>query len=461
MLAVIITSLFKREGHVVYYIICLSSLTVEAFLLSLDWPERPVSLFNAVMRTDDFSAFMRLLFAAGAAITILMGNVKRSMEYFLMIMSATLGANLLVMSNNFIMIIIAMELISISSYVLTAGSEKIRERSEAAWKFFLFGSASTAVMIFGMSYLFGLTGSIDFSSSEFLRLTSAGASPLVFIGGLLTIAGFLFKMSSVPFHFWAPDIYSSVPTPIAAFFSVVPKLAGLGIMIKFSLALHLFGQSAIEWSVLVAAAAIISILVGSVGALRQKEAKRMMAWSSIAQAGFLLAGASTFTIEGVHITMFYASVFLLMNFAAFLFIDALEKNRGSDFMEHASGQGRTAVLPSVAVTISLVSLTGLPPTAGFMAKLLLFSSVWEKYSVANNGVFLALLVVGLLCTVISLFFYLRIPYFLFFRARPTDSALKISALQNLLSVILVIVLLLLFFNPGVLMAWLNKVNFVL
>jgi len=462
IVAIILCSILRRDATIIQFALCVICLLAELVFLLTAWPAEPVSLLNATMRTDDFSAVMRLLFVLAALITLLMNGPKGSMDFFLMIISVTLGANLLVMCNHFIMIVIAMELISISSYVLTLGGDRLKERSEAAWKFFLFGSASTAAMIFGMSYLFGLTGTLNFASTDFFQLSSAGTSPLVVVGGLLTFGGFLFKMSAVPFHLWVPDVYESIPAPIAAFFSVVPKLAGLGVTIKFSLALHQFGQSPIDWSLLVGVAAAASILAGSLAALAQDDAKRMMAWSSVAQAGFLLAGVSSFSQEGVHITLFYGAVFVVMNFIAFMFIDALEKTAGSTRMSRLSGMGRQALVPSIIVTIALVSLTGLPPTAGFMAKLLVFAALWEKYSLSHNGLFLVVLAVGLTCTVIGLFFYLRIPYYLFFKDRAqTGDAIKMSLIQNLLSAILVTVLLALFFNPGLLMAWLNKVSFVL
>ena len=284
LIGLIVLSLFKGLNPNTYRWLCLIAFLVEGAFLISAWTTAPVSLFNGMMRADDFSATMRLMFAVAAVLTLLMGSGKYSMDYFLMIVSVTLGANVLVMSNNFMMVTIATELISISSYLLTAGTEPDKQRSEAAWKFFLFGSASTAAMIFGMSYLFALTGTLNFASTEFLRLGGAGTSPIVVIGGLLTLAGFLFKMSAVPFHLWVPDVYESVPASVAAFFSVVPKLAALGVVTKFSLALHLFGQSPVNWALLVAAAAGVSIIVGTVAALSQTDAKRMMAWSSVAQA---------------------------------------------------------------------------------------------------------------------------------------------------------------------------------
>lgn len=452
------------------YVGALLLLAVEVMVIFTTWPENPVTLFNGMMRVDNFSSFLKLLFVAGAALTLLMGGPRHGMERLLLVFSTTLGANLLVMSNNLVMVVIAIELISISSYVLAAGPTPDKTRSEAAWKFFLFGSVATAVMIFGMSYLYGLTGTLDFASTQLLQMTRAGSSPIVYVAGLMTLAGMLFKMTAVPFHLWAPDVFESTETPVVAFFSVVPKLAGLGVVIKFALALHLFGQSQVDWSLVLAVIAMLSILVGNLSALAQTDARRMMAWSSVAQAGFLLAAVSTFSIEGVQVTLFYATTFLLMNYATFIFIQQVEEGGfarrgvgavGSVSMPSIAGWGYVITTSSVLVTIALISLTGLPPTAGFTAKLLVFSAIWEKFKATGNGVFLSLFIVGLINTVISLFFYLRIPYYLFVKPLHEPNAIKINPFQNLLAMILVTLLLILFFYPALLMGWLNKVNFVL
>jgi NADH-quinone oxidoreductase subunit N len=464
IVVLIVAALIRRVPQGSLYWFTIAALLAELVLLMIQWPQQPVPLFNRMMRTDDFSTVMRLMFAAGGLLSLMMRRENETSEYLILILSVVLGANMLVMSNNLVMVVISLEMISISSYVLTAGQELTRHRAEAAWKFFLFGSAATAVMIFGMSYLFGMTGTLDVSSTEFLELASAGSSPLFILAGLMTLGGFMFKMSAVPFHFWVPDVYESIPAPLVAFLSVVPKLAGLGATIKFSLALHLFGQSQVNWSIVLAVVAALSIVIGNLAALTQTDAKRMMAWSSVAQAGFLLAGAASFSIEGVRVTLFYAAIFLVMNFAAFVFIDAMERANGTTRMNSITGIGKIMPLPSVLVSLSLVSLTGLPPMAGFMAKLFLFSSVWEKYEASGHVVFFILLAAALAGTVISLFFYLRIPYYLFVRPGQGDLAgntIKISLFQNLLSLILVTTLLLLFLVPGLLMGWLNKVNFVL
>lgn len=465
IIVLIVASLIKRVPNASLYWLSVAALVGESIMLAAQWPLEPVPLFNNMMQTDDFSTVMRLMFATGGLLALFMRRGSETPEYLILILSVVLGANLLVMSSNLLMLVLALELISISSYVLTAGQHLSRLRAEAAWKFFLFGSAATAVMIFGMSYLYGMTGTLDISSTQFLQLASTGSSPLFILAGLMTLGGFLFKMSAVPFHFWVPDVYESIPAPLVAFFSVVPKLAGLGAIIKLSLALHLFGQSQVNWSLVLGVVAVLSIIIGNIAALSQSDAKRMMAWSSVAQAGFLIAGAASFSIEGVRITLFYAAVFLVMNFAAFVFIDSLERSTGTTRMDKLVGMGKVMPLPSVLVSLALFSLTGLPPMAGFMAKLFLFSSIWEKYGASGNIVYFILLVAALAGTVISLFFYLRIPYYLFVN-RPGSSeepakGIKISLFQNLLSLILVTTLLLLFLVPGLLMGWLNKVNFVL
>lgn len=190
-------------------------------------------------------------------------------EYFSLLLATTLGANLLVMSTDFIMVILSLELISISSYLLT-GFHFTKEGSEGSLKYFLFGSAATAVMIYGISLLFGFTETFQFASSQFVSKLTAVDSPLLLISGFFVLGGFLFKSSAAPFHLWAPDVYESAPLPVVAFFSVVPKLAGIAALMKFTLAMHLFGQASFDWQSILATVAIISIVIGNASALWQK-----------------------------------------------------------------------------------------------------------------------------------------------------------------------------------------------
>jgi NADH-quinone oxidoreductase subunit N len=213
---------------------------------------------------------------------------------------------------------------------------------------------------------------------------------------------------------------------------------------------------------ILALVSMISILIGNLSALSQINTKRMLAYSSVAQAGFLLVGLVTFSMEGIHFMLFYSTVFLVMNFLVFHALHQFEKNLGQFPISSFAGLGAGALIPSLSILFGLVALTGLPPTAGFTAKLLIFGSLWGSYQQNGEWFLLALFTIGLLNTVVSLFFYLKIPYYLFIKDRAgIVGEIKTDLTGNLLSLILVIVLFYLFINPNGLMGWINKITFVL
>jgi len=362
---------------------------------------------------------------------------------------------------NFITLILSLELISIPSYVL-AGFSFSRRASEGALKYFLFGSVSTAIMIYGISLLFGVTGTLDFAGQEFINRLIQSPAPLLLVSGFMVMAGFMFKIAAVPFHLWVPDVYEAAPTPVVAFFSTVPKLAGIGALMKFSLALNLFGQSPVDWQIILCIVAMLSLLVGNFSALWQQDARRMMAYSSIAQTGFLLIGIASLSLSATRFLIFYATVFTISNLLTFHCIGRLERLQGLSIPSLA-GMGKSHLWPSVFISIGLISLTGLPPTGGFTAKLLVFSALWSTYSETGKIALLALFAFGLINTVVSLFFYLKIPYYLFLKENqaPVAQVEKNHLLENLLGAILVVIVLLLFFQPGLLMGWINRITFVL
>lgn len=402
--------------------------------------------------------FFQTVASIAAILTILMSRHQK-MEYYVLVLSILLGADIMAGTTNFIMILLGMELISIPSYILTAGTGSGKVRAEAAWKFFLYGSTATATMIFGMSYLYGASG-VAALTGDF----QGGDHVMLLVGGLLMLAGLFFKMAAAPFHLWAPDVYEAAPAPVVAYLSVVPKLAGLAVVITF---VDSFRALPIDWTMVIAAFAILSILVGTLAALAQKDAKRMMAYSTVAQAGFLLTAIASYdfaSADAIYAVCFYGLVFLIMNYTVFAVIQAREESGGSVLFEDFSGLGSTYALPAVATTIAFVSLTGLPPVAGFTAKLLVFSTLWTRIQTAGSLIFIALFVVGLLATVASLFFYLRIPYFMFFRESIQKEPLKIGPVTNFLLLFSVGLLLALFFSPSLfdwLGGWVIKVNFVL
>lgn len=445
----------------------IDSLALGLFTLSLvlsifGWSEttKSIPLFNGMLRQNSFAAYLKLLFDIAGVLTVLLSwnaYTYRKAEYYALLACALLGAHLLVMSNNLIMVFISIELISLPSYLLTAFSFS-KKGMEGSLKYFLFGSIASAIMLYGMSLLYAITHTLDFTSTTFANEILHQQTPFLFLSICFVLAGFLFKIASAPMHPWAPDVYEAAPTPIAAFFSVVPKLAGIGILLLFCLTLNLHGTSRIHWYIVISLIALLTLTIGNFAALWQKNPKRMMAYSSVAQAGFLLIGAITLTDQGTQFMLFYGTVFLIANYLVFLYIGYFEEKSITEIDEYA-GLGKSHTVSAIFLLLGLLSLTGLPPTAGFLAKVFLFSSLWNSYDLSGSGLYLAVFIIGLLNTVISLFFYLKIPYQSFLRNGNQKSALKRTFGVNLLGLLLVIVLLGLFFLPSGLMGWLNRITF--
>jgi NADH-quinone oxidoreductase subunit N len=454
----------KTNRHFILKSLALISYGASVFVVMNNLPAESTVLFGNMLRVDAFSSYFKILFLTGGILGVWISGPQKensSPEYFVLFHAVILGSCLLASSMNFIMVLLSLELISLSSYLL-AGFGFDKKSAEGSMKYFLFGTVATACMIYGLSILYGFAGTLDFSSDQFLKNLIALSSPLLLIGGLLTLAGFLFKITAVPFYLWAPDVYESAPTPVVAFISVVPKLAGLAALTKFTLAINLFGQSGYNWQVIIAVISMVSILIGNLSAISQTNPKRMLAYSSVAQSGFLLIGLVSFSIDGVQFMLFYSAVFLVMNFLVFNALHQFENAWGQVNIPSLAGLGSISLIPSLAILVGLVSLTGLPPTAGFTAKLFIFGSLWGGWQQSGELILLALFLTGLLNTVVSLFFYLKIPYYLFIKEKKeSHDIIKNDVAGNLLSVILVIVLFYLFISPNELMGWINKITFVL
>jgi len=464
IITILLGLLLKNHKHIILKSLALMSYGVSIFIVIHHLPAESTLLFGGLMRIDAFSSYFKILFLTGGILGVWISGPQKensTAEYFLLFHAVILGSCLLASSMNFIMVLLSLELISISSYLLSGfGFDK--KSAEGSLKYFLFGTVATACMIYGLSIIYGFAGTLDFSSELFLKNLIALSSPLLLIAGLLTLAGFLFKITAVPFHLWAPDVYESAPTPVVALISVVPKLAGIVVLTKFTLAINLFGQSGYNWQIIIAIISLISILVGNLSAIAQSNPKRMLAYSSVAQSGFLLIGLVTFGMDGVHFMLFYSAVFLVMNFLVFNALNQFENSYADLTIQSFAGLGTRSIIPSLAILIGLVSLTGLPPTAGFTAKLFVFGSLWGAYQQSGELILLALFLIGLLNTVVSLFFYLKIPYYLFLKEKKEAADfIKSDIAGNLLSLILVIVLFYLFISPDRLMGWINKITFVL
>lgn len=461
LLLIIVGLIWRNAGLFHGIALAVTGIAFAWELLRWSVGNEPAVLFNGVIKTGDFVVFLNLIISLGGILTVIMTWLstrpqQRLPEYYALILAVILGAHLLVMSESLLMLFIALELISICSYVLAAFAFD-KSATEGSLKYFVFGSVASAVMIYGFSLLYGMSGTLTFTSIEFVQGIAEQPLPLFLAASLFSLAGFLYKVAAAPMHPWVPDVYEGAPMPVVAFFSVVPKVAGFGILCKFITILNMRGFP--DWQLILGVVTIATLTVGNFSALWQKNVKRLMAYSSIAQSGFLLVAVVAFSANGYQYFLFYASVYLLITFLVFLYLQEFE-NIGVTTIADYSGTGKSFLWPAIFLLVGMIALTGLPPTAGFTAKLFVFSTLWDGYSVTGKSLLLWVLVFGLLNTVVALFYYLRIPYFAFVRPA-TDAPVENNFTKtNLLGAILVFLILLLFFKPGLLMGWINKINFV-
>ena len=375
------------------------------------------------------------------------------LPWYALLVAMTLGLFLMTVSVNLLSIYVSIELVSIASYLLTALSGT-RRASEGGIKYLIFGAISSAIMLYGMSLLYGMTGTLDLTAdvfgTELARQDAAVATVVV----LLTGAGLLFKLAGVPFHVWTPDAYQAAPVPVAAFFSVGPKAAAILVLMRVITALPVENPAgratAGDLQVPLAVLALAGMFIGNLSALRQTDAKRLLAYSTIAHAGFLLVGVVALNRAGFEAVLFYAGTYLFMSLAAFFLIDLLARSQGSEELtvSQFAGLGAKQPLLSVALTITMLGLTGLPPTVGFTAKLLSFSALFDAYGQTGKPWLLALFALGLLNALISLVYYLKIPFLLFFRPLTGEyRAERLSRAAVWLAVSLVIPIIGLFLKP--------------
>lgn len=372
-------------------------------------------------------------------------------EYYVLLAGITMGVHLLVMATHMLIMFISLEIISLSSYLLVSLS---RNSVESGLKYFLFGAAATAVMLYGISLWYGLNEELSLLETT-AEVTHPG--PLLLVSMLLISSGILFKISSVPWHIWVPDVYDQSPVPVVAALSVLPKIGGFALAWKWLDLLQWPGE-------IVAVLAVLTMSVGNFAALRQKNIKRMMAYSSIAHSGFLLMALITPETTGYF--RFYLVIYGLMNLATFFLLYFYERRFQFTMFQDYEGILRSAPRLaglSVLMVLCMVSLSGIPPTAGFTAKLLLFTGVSGIYGATGDPFLLFVLVFGLINTVVALAYYIRLPYVMIFRPanNPDLPQVKIFTMENFLGGILVLAVLLLFFKPDWLMGWINSVSFVL
>ena len=367
--------------------------------------------FQGMFVSDRYALFMKAMIVAGSFLAIIMSTEYMQnagiarFEYPILILYATLGMMMMVSANSLLALYVGLELQSLSLYVIAAFNRDSLRSSEAGLKYFVLGALSSGMLLYGMSIIYGFTGTLGFDG-----LASAfgdqGFSAGVVVGMVFMIAGLAFKVSAVPFHMWTPDVYEGAPTPVTAFFSVAPKIAAFALLMR--VLLDPFGGLAHEWQGIVTVIAIASMVLGSLAAIAQRNVKRLMAYSSIGHVGFALVGLAAGSEGGVRGVIVYLAIYLAMNVGTFAVI--LSMRRHGEMLESIddlAGLSKTNPTMAFIMMAFMFSLAGIPPFAGFFGKLYVFMAAVEAelYTLA---------ILGVLASVISAFYYLRIVKIMFF-----------------------------------------------
>ncbi|MDE1044110.1 MAG: NADH-quinone oxidoreductase subunit N [Nitrospinaceae bacterium] len=394
----------------------------------------PAYSFNDSYIVDHMSLFFICIFTISSALAILLSveyNERegiRAGEYYALILFCTVGMILLASSTDMIMIFLGIEIVSICLYVLAGIRRNDHRSNEAALKYFLLGAFATGFLLYGMTLVYGSTGSTNlFKIAEFVQNPSAQSSPLLLMGLVLLVIGFGFKVASAPFHMWAPDVYQGAPTPVTAFMAVGPKAAAFAAF--FRVFAEAFPDMSSSWEILLSIIAVLSMIVGNLGAIMQTNIKRMLAFSSVSHAGYILMAVIAKSSLGSSSMLFYMLTYAFMTFGVFGIIIILGR-KGEENLEIQNYSGLAYKHPVIALsmTIFLLSLGGLPPFAGFVAKFYLFSAAIQE------GL-LTLVIIAVLNSAISFYYYLKIVVFMYMKE--PEAEFNISLTPMTLFVVLI------------------------
>jgi len=381
-------------------------------------------IFGGMLRNDWLAFAFNILFMFAAAITALftidMDGVSKKGEFYVLMLVSTIGMSLMAASADIIMLYLAIETTSIPMYILAGFMTHDDKSTESGFKYLLFGAAASTVMLYGFSLLYGFTGQTNIYLIA-TGLHAAGFPELAVIGSLLLIlVGFGFKISMFPFHFWAPDVYEGAPTPIAGFLSTASKAAGFVVVLRVLVAVFTSPAESPDWVSMLSIVSVLTMTVGNVLALVQKNIKRLLAYSSIAHAGYILIGVVALSQLGMTSVVFYLIAYLVTNLAAFGIVMTFSQVVGSDEISAYSGLSRRKPWLALAMMVAFLSLAGMPPLAGFVAKIFVFAA-----AVKVGLIWLAF--VGVINSIIGLYYYLTVLKVVYlYRSDDEDKPLAIS-----------------------------------
>ena len=408
MLFLLVGVFKKNSASLIYNLSNISLVILLALIINLSSLDT-IYLFNSSYLIDNLSNYMKIILVGSGIFVMLTGSKYiqvinlNKIEYPILILSSILGMMIMISSNDLIVFYMGLELQSLALYVLASFNRDNLLSTESGLKYFVLSALSSGLLLYGCSLTYGFSESTNFdqiliNSTEFNYGTTFG---IVFI-----LVGLAFKISAVPFHMWAPDVYQGSPTSVTLFFAILPKIAALSVFIKFLYTP--FANMNDQWQTIIVFISIASMIFGAVAAIGQKNLKRLIAYSSISHMGYALAGLATVSNQGIQSSITYISIYLVMNLAFFSCLFMLKRNdKYYENIEDLSGLSKKHPILSFSLLIVLFSLAGIPPLAGFFAKFYVFLAVIEQ-----SMYFLA--IVGLLATVVAAFYYLRIIKIIYF-----------------------------------------------
>ena len=412
-------------------------LSLIALLLNLSLPAK--ALFTNAVIIDPFSTWMKIIMVLGTLVSVYLARISKEIpqnlktEFFILSIGVLVGGMLLASANNMLTIYLGVETLSILSYVMASMGKTDEKSSEAGLKYVLYGGVSAAVMLFGIGHIYGVLGTIHFFE---IIPKLQGLSPMeIYIllpAFLFFFVGLGYKIACAPFHMWSPDVYEGSPTPVTTFFAITPKIAGLAALVRVS---HIFfsqeGVLQASWVGLLQVIAICTMTVGNISAIGQQSVKRMLAWSSISHIGMILLGLVSMDALGVRAVVFYSLVYMFMTLVAFFITTLVANEYGNDHFERFSGLLKSHPFASIALTIVMFSLVGLPPLSGFVAKFNILSVIVSKK-------YYTLALLAVLNSVISLYYYMKIIRYMVFGAEDKHKIMKIGFLNQVIIISLTI-----------------------
>ena len=401
----------ERKG--IFGRITIIATAASAYALSHQWSLQPRPIFHGMAVIDNFSVFFQWLFLAITGVSALVSmkfNEREAMnrgEYYALLLFACCGMSLMAMSGDLILTFLGIEILSIATYILAGFKRSDAHSNESSLKYFLLGSFATAFLLYGMSLIYGSTGTTGYLGIREVAALQGTAQITTVIGMGLLLVGFGFKVALVPFHAWAPDVYEGAPTAVTAFMTVGPKAAGFAALVRvLAQALPSLGG---DWTLILWLVAILTMTLGNVVAVLQTNVKRMLAYSAIAHAGYILVGIVANSTTGLGAVLFYLVIYTVMNLGALSIVLSLSRKGDQHVnLDDYSGLGHRSPLVAAALSVFLISLAGIPLTGGFIGKFYLFSAAIQKG-------YVGLAIIGVLNSVLSVFYYFRLMVIMYMR----------------------------------------------